>query len=126
MLPSLTILNLYEIQTTAGEFRHAIATLAARVQTEGHQGVLGYRFFCNPAQMQGRAVIDYAGSAAWIGHHDISMHWPEMQALHAAAKLVEVTFLGEMTPEIQAWINTSALRARLITGFEWTAGFQRH
>ena len=125
MQTTLTILNLYDIQTTADDFTHAIKALASRVHLEGHQGVLGYRFFCNPAQMQARAVVDYAGPEAWIGHHDISMKWPEMQALHHAARLSEVTFLGAMAPEIQAWIDKSTLRARLITGFEIAAGFQR-
>jgi hypothetical protein len=125
MQSSLTILNHYEIQSSPQEFVTAITALAARVQAEGHLGVLGYRFYCNPALMQGRAVIDYVGPAAWIGHHDISMNWPEMQALHKSAKLVEVTFLGEMTPEIQEWIDNSVLRARLNTGFDWAAGFQR-
>ena len=125
MQPSLTILNHYDIQTTPEAFVLAIKALAARVQAEGHQGVLGYRFFCSPVQMQARAVVDYAGPEAWIGHHDISMEWPEMQALHHAARLSEVTFLGAMTPEIQAWIDKSTLRARLITGFDLAAGFQR-
>lgn len=125
MQPTLTILNQYEIQTSAEAFHTAITQLAARVKAEGHGGILGYRFFCNPAKMQARAVIDYAGPSAWIGHHDISMNWPEMQALHHAARLAEVTFLGEMTAEIQDWIDNSTLRARLITGFDFAAGFQR-
>ena len=87
MQPSLTILTHYDIQTTPEAFVLAIKALAARVQAEGHQGVLGYRFFCSPVQMQARAVVDYAGPEAWIGHHDISMEWPEMQALHHAARL---------------------------------------
>jgi hypothetical protein len=125
MQPSLTILNLYEIQATPEAFLLAIAKLAERVRAEGHEGVLSYRFFSNPSQRQARAVIDYTGLSAWIGPHDISMTWPEMQALHHAARLVEVTFLGEMTSEIQNWINNSTLRAKLNTGFDFAAGFHR-
>ena len=125
MHPNLTILNLYHIKTTPQAFLTAITKLAARVQAEGHRGVLDYRFFCAPELMQARAVIDYVGPEAWIGHHDIAMSWPEMQALHQAAQLVEVVFLGEMTAEIRGWIDRSALSARVITGFSQAAGFQR-
>ena len=125
MQSSLTILNTYDILTTPEAFLAAITKLAARVEVEGHRGVLSYRFFCAPDLMQARAVIDYSGPEAWIGHHDIAMSWPEMNALHQAARLVEVTFLGEVTPEIQDWISRSTLRARLITGFSDAAGFHR-
>jgi hypothetical protein len=125
MQSTLTILNQYDIQTTPEAFLLAITKLAARVEAEGHSGVLGYRFFCAPNLMQARAVIDYADPAAWIGHHDISMNWPEMRAVHHAARLVEVTFLGEMTAEIQNWIDQSTLRARLNKGFDFVAGFHR-
>lgn len=125
MQSPLTILNQYEIQTSAQEFVAAITQLAARVQTEGHRGVLSYRFFCAPHLMQAKAIIDYSGPSAWIGHHDIAMAWPEMKALHHAARLAEVTFLGEMTPEIGAWISASGLQAKLNTGFALAAGFVR-
>ena len=125
MQSTLTILNQYDIQTTPEALLLAIANLAAWVKAEGHEGVLSYRFFSNPAQRQARAVIEYTGPSAWIGHHDISMNWPEMQALHNAARLVEITFLGEMTAEIQNWIDHSTLRARLNNGFDFAAGFHR-
>lgn len=125
MQSTLTVLNEYEIDTTPQAFVTAITNLAARVQTEGHVGVLSYRFFCNPSQRQARAVIDYADPTAWIGHHDVAMRWPEMQALHQVARLVEVTFLGVVTPEIQNWIDNSTLGARLNTGFDFAAGFHR-
>lgn len=125
MNSTMTILNRYDLQTTPAEFVAAITKLAARVRAEGHSGVLSYRFFCAPALMQGRAVIDYAGPAAWIGHHDIAMDWPEMQALHRTATLAEVTFLGDVTPEIRDWISQSNLRAQVTAGFSFAAGFQR-
>jgi hypothetical protein len=125
MQSPLTILNHYEIQTSPQEFVTAITQLAARVKSEGHMGVLSYRFYCAPDIMQARAIIDYSGPTAWIGHHDIAMAWPEMMALHNAARLAEVTFLGEMTPEIGVWISASGLRAKLNTGFSFAAGFVR-
>lgn len=125
MQSTLTILSQYDIQTTPEAFLLAIANLAARVKAEGHEGGLSYRFFSNPSQRQARAVIEYTGPSAWIGHHDISMNWPEMQALNNAARLVEITFLGEMTAEIQNWIDHSTLGARLNNGFDFAAGFHR-
>ncbi|MDK1494820.1 hypothetical protein QN219_33555, partial [Sinorhizobium sp. 7-81] len=72
-----------------------------------------------------RGVIDYKDPDAWIGHHDIAMNWPEMTALHAAARLAEVIFLGLLTFEIQAWIDSSALTARVRAGNLFAGGFQK-
>jgi hypothetical protein len=53
------------------------------------------------------------------------MGWPEMTELHSAAALAEVTFLGPLTPEIEAWIESSTLSARIRGGNGFAAGFQR-
>lgn len=122
---TLTVLNTYKLKKTPEDFRTAIRALAARVQAEGHAGVLSYRFFVSETAGQARAVIDYADAAAWIGHHDIAMVWPEMAALHAVAGLEDVTFLGEMTAQIKDWLRASALTARVTDGYSLAAGFQR-
>lgn len=124
-LPRLTALNLYRLTAPAPEVAAAFTALAARVRAEGEPGVIGYRFYLNPARAEARAVVDYASPDAWLGHHDIAMPWPEMKALHGLARLAEVTFLGEVTEEIRAWIAGSALTAEVIQDFHWTAGFQR-
>ncbi|MCA1440393.1 hypothetical protein I6F07_09240 [Ensifer sp. IC4062] len=121
----LTILNLYELKTTPEDFEIAVGALARRVEAEGHPGVLSYRFFVNASERTGRGVIDYKDPDAWIGHHEIAMGWPEMTALHAAATLVEVTFLGPLTPEIQTWIESSVLTARVRSGNIFAGGFER-
>lgn len=125
MLPQLTVLNRYTLKQGAAPFTAAITALARRVEAEGDSGVLSYRFFVGQDGTDARAVIDYATPAAWIGHHDIAMVWPEMRALHGVADLSEVTFLGTVTPEITAWIESSGLKARLVTGFTAAAGFRR-
>ena len=124
-MSELTILNTYRLKGTAADFTAAITALAARVQAEGHRGVMSYQFFVNVAAGQGRAVVDYEGPEAWIGHHDISMGWPEMKALHAVAELVHVIFLGPMTDEIRLWLVRSGLKAEVETGYVAAAGFRR-
>ncbi|OHV79949.1 hypothetical protein LCM4579_03555 [Ensifer sp. LCM 4579] len=121
----LTILNTYELKQTPEDFEIAVGALARRVEVEGHSGVLSYRFFVNASERTARGVIDYKDPGAWIGHHEIAMSWPEMTALHAAATLAEVIFLGPLTPEIQAWIERSALTARFRGGNIFAGGFQR-
>lgn len=125
MEAQLTILNLYRLKADATAFVAAITALAARVEREGERGVLAYRFWVNAAEGTARAVIDYATPQAWIGHHDISMAWPEMKALHGVAALSEVVFLGPMTEEIRAWLAGSGLKAAIHTGFTSAAGFRR-
>jgi hypothetical protein len=95
------------------------------VEREGHPGIRSYRFFVHDDQPIARAVIDYAGPSAWIGHHDIAMVWPEMRALHGLVRLAEATFLGPFTPEMQAWLYGSGLKARIETGYSFVAGFRR-
>ncbi len=126
MLPELTVLNLYMLRNGAGPFTAAITALAKRVEAEGERGILSYRFFVAEDGTTARAVIDYATPAAWIGHHDIAMGWPEMRALHGVAELAEVTFLGKVTPEITEWINGSGLTADVHGGFAPAAGFSRN
>ncbi len=122
---SLTILNRYRLVDTPEAFLAAIGRLARRVETEGHPGVLGYRFFASGAEGAARAVVDYSGPDAWIGHHDLAMGWPEMRALHQVARLEEIVFLGLLTPEIRTWIDGSQLTARIVEGYEFAAGFRR-
>lgn len=121
----LTVLNLYRLKASAASFTAATTALASRVEREGERGVLSYRFWVNEAEGTARAVIDYATPQAWIGHHDISMDWPEMKALHAVARLEDVTFLGPLTPEIRAWLAGSSLTAAVHDGFAPAAGFRR-
>ena len=124
MITSLTILNLYRLRSGSADFVTAIRALAARVQLEGHPGVMSYRFFVNADEGLARAVIDYKDASAWIGHHDIAMDWPEMTALHATAALIEVTFLGPLSDEIRAWIAGSKLSAEVHGGYESAAEFR--
>ena len=123
--PQLTILNLYRLTASAAAFSDAVTALAGRVERDGEQGLLSYRFWLNEPGGSARAVIDYATPEAWIGHHDISMSWPEMKALHTVARLEEVTFLGPLTPEIRSWLAGSSLTATLHDGFAAAAGFHR-
>lgn len=123
--PALTVLNVYALKGTAADFRAAISALAARVLRDGHKGVLSYRFFVSDSQPIARAVIDYADAAAWIGHHEIAMGWPEMTALHKAAALQDITFLGEVPTAITDWLATSGLKADVHGGYSLAAGFRR-
>lgn len=124
-LPELTVVNRYRLLAPAPAFLAAISALAGRVRDEGERGVLAYRFFVDSEAATARAVIDYATPAAWIGHHDIAMAWPEMRALHAVARLEEAEFLGPLTPEIAAWLARSGLSARILQGATFAAGFRR-
>jgi len=121
----LTIVSTYALIGSAAEFSDAIKRLAAKVEAEGETGVLSYRFYVSEAETTARAVIDYASPAAWIGHHEIAMDWPEMAALHRVARLDEVIFLGPYTPEIGAWLAKSSLTAKVHHGFNVAAGFSR-
>lgn len=121
----LTVLNLYTLSGDADAARAAFAALAARVEAKGHPGIHRYSFFVNDADMTARAVIDYAGPSAWLGHHDLAMGWPEMRALHGVARLAEAVFLGPFTDAMRAWLAGSGLTARVVTGFDPVAGFRR-
>ncbi|WP_106744000.1 hypothetical protein [Yoonia maritima] len=121
----LIIFNHYALIGTENDFRSAITALVRRVRNDGHAGVLSYHFFVNGTDRDARAVITYRNAAAWIGHHDIAMDWPEMQALHKVATLREITFLGAVTDDIKTWLSGSKLTAQVNFGNEFTAGFQR-
>lgn len=48
-----------------------------------------------------------------------------MKALHAVARLEDVTFLGPISPEMREWLAKSSLTASLKDGFTAAAGFRR-
>lgn len=99
--------NRYVLQD-ADAFDRAVAALVARVRSEGHPGVLAYRFY-RPTVAEGRAVVNYASPEAWVGHHEMIMGWPEMAALRAAGELAEVQLFGEVTAAMEAWIARMGL-----------------
>ena len=118
----LIIVNRYEPQDGMAAFVAAVTALARRVEAEGHRGVLSYRFF---AAVEARAVVTYASPEAWMGHHDIAFGWPEMAALHATARLVEVNIHGPFPEAMRAWLDRSGLLARIIHHGAAVAGFDR-
>ncbi len=124
-VPRLVAVNDYTLLGPAQDFAQAAAALADRVRTEGEPGVLAYLFFADPAAGTARAVVQYRDPAAWIGHHDRSFGWPEMKALHAAARLREVALLGEVPPEIHDWLARAGLAVPLRLYPLAAAGFVR-
>ncbi len=106
---TLIIVNEYRLLAEASDFVAAITALAARVDREGERGVLSYRFHASSLEPAAAAVVHYRDPAAWIGHHETAMVWPEMAGLHRVAKLARVTALGPVTEAIHAWLARSGL-----------------
>jgi len=74
-------------------------------QAEGERDVQSNRFCIGTSTA--RVVINNTGPAAWNGQHAISMDWPEIAALDRVARLIDVTLLGPVTPEIVKWLANS-------------------
>ena len=121
MMAEVVAVNRYDLRDGVA-FDAASAALVARVQAEGHPGVLSYRFY---RQAEGRAVVRYRDPAAWVGHHDLIMGWPEMAALRSAATLEEVLLFGPMTAAMQDWIDRMGLSAKVRHQGVPVAGFHR-
>lgn len=122
-MPDLGLASLNDHELHASEA--AISALASRVCREGHLGVRSYGFFVNADVQNARAATEYANPDAWIGLHNISMSRPEMKALHAVAKLTEVTFPRDMKAETRNWIASSLLKAKVQQGNKYVAVFRR-
>jgi hypothetical protein len=119
----VTVVNRYALRD-AGAFESAIMAMVARVRDEGHRGVLAYCFY-RAGPDEARAMVRYADPAAWVGHHDLIMGWPEMAAQRAAADLVEIELFGPMTAAMQDWIDRTGLGPKVRHRGEPFAGFQR-
>ncbi len=124
-VPPLVIVNDYVLLAPVAAFNTAIGALAARVRDEGHPGVRSYLFYARAEDATARAIVHYEGPEAWIGHHDIAFGWPEMKALHAVARLAQVTFHGEMTAGIRDWMARAGLVVPVVEYPEFAAGFVR-
>lgn len=123
---ALMVVNHYRLLAGPAAFSAATASLAARVECDGHPGVLDYRFFVQGMADEGRAVVRYANPAAWIGHHDIAMGWPEMAALRAVADLTAFHVHGAVSADMVRWMDQAGLAARLRDWGPAVAGFSRN
>jgi hypothetical protein len=121
----LIVVTDYEIIDGPDRFAVAISALAARVEREGHPGLRSYQFFIAADGDRARAVIRYDGPQAWLGHHEICFPWDEMRAMHAAARLIRVAFLGPFTDAMKDWLARSPLRAEIVHYDRKAAGFER-
>ena len=124
----VTVINRYALRDRAA-FVAAVTALAARVRVEGHTGVLSYRFYAPEGTgmqlAEGRGVVIYANPAAWVGHHDTAMGWPEMANLRAVAELVEIAIHGPLSDAMANWLDRSGLAARVVHHGLSVAGFER-
>jgi hypothetical protein len=119
----LSVVNRYVLRDSL-RFEAAVTALAARVRDEGHPGILSYRFY-RPGLDEGRAVVTYADPAAWVGHHDLVMGWPEMVALRAAADLAEIMLFGPVSPAMQDWLDRMGVSGLVRHQGLPVAGFRR-
>lgn len=124
-MPAFTMLNHYALRGGADAFRTAAAALVRRVRDEGGPGILSYRYFVNAGDGTALGVVDYRDGAAWIGHHDLAMAWPEMQAMHGTARLERSVCLGDVPAEVLDWLAASSMQVELIGGCEAAGGFVR-
>jgi hypothetical protein len=121
----LSVTTAYELNGSVAEFHTTITALVDRVRTEGHRGILSYRFFVDDQGRTAHGFIDYENCDAWIGHHDIAMSWPEMAAMHGVARLTKIEFFGPVDARILKWLDRSNLRATIVTGRAFCSGFER-
>jgi len=123
MTAEIVVVNFYALRDPDG-FDRALRVLVPRVRLQGHPGVRSYRFF-GSGPKERRLVAIYEGAAAWVGHHELIMAWPEMVALRATARLARLDLYGPLTPPMQDWIDSMGLGRKLNHQGEGIAGFRR-
>ena len=96
--------NHYALVEPPDVYVAAIKALAKRTETEGHSGVLGYKFFVNASDNTAGAVITYANADAWLGHHQLAYQWDEMVRLQATVSLKRVDLFGPLNDEVRAFM----------------------
>ena len=111
MTAEIVVVNFYTLRDPDG-FDRALRALVPRVRLQGHVGLRSYRFF-GSGPKERRLVAIYQGPAAWVGHHDLIMGWPEMAAFRAVADLDEVLPFGPVTAAMQGWLDRMALGDRV-------------
>ena len=73
--------NEYELRDSADAYVAAITALAGRTESQGHPGVLSYRFYVNRSENTAGATIVYADADAFVAHHRLAYQWDEMATL---------------------------------------------
>jgi hypothetical protein len=99
----------YDLADAPDAYVRAIGRLAARTESEGHQGVLQYRFFVNPDEGTAGSTIVYEDAAAWRAHHEIAYQWEEMGALQATVQLKNLILYGPLTDEITGSLGGASI-----------------
>jgi hypothetical protein len=123
MTAEIVVVNFYVLRDPEG-FDRALRVLVPRVRLQGHEGLRSYRFF-GSGPKERRLVAVYEGPAAWVGHHERIMAWPEMVALRGAARLARVDLYGPLTPPMRDWIDQMGLTRKVRHQGEAIAGFRR-
>ena len=123
MTSEIVVVNFYALRDPDG-FDRAVRLLVPRVRLQGHDGLRSYRFF-GSGPKERRLVSIYDGPAAWVGHHDQIMAWPELIALRAAASLARTDLYGPLTPPMQDWVDRMGLGRKLRHQGEAIVGFRR-
>jgi hypothetical protein len=93
--------NEYSLSDTADAYVSAIGALARRAESEGHPGVLSYRFYVNRSENSAGATIVYADADAWVAHHRMAYQWDEMGALQATISLEGLLIFGPINDEMR-------------------------
>jgi hypothetical protein len=117
--------NHYALDEPPDVYVAAIKALAKRTETEGHSGVLGYKFFVNASDNTAGAVITYANADAWLGHHQLAYQWDEMVQLQATVSLKRVDLFGPLNDEVRAFMANVKLKFDHSHYDELAAGFVR-
>ena len=117
--------NHYTLVEPADVFVAAIQALAKRTETEGHPGVLGYKFFVNTSDNSAGAVITYADAAAWMSHHQMAYQWSEMVHLQATVALKRIDLFGPLNEEVEAFVANAKANFDYSHYDKMAAGFVR-
>lgn len=93
--------NQYDLSDSADAYVAAITAVANRTQSEGHPGVVSYRFYVNRAENTAGATIVYADADAWVAHHRMAYQWDEMATLQATVALEGLVIFGPINDEMR-------------------------
>ena len=113
--------NEYDLSDSADAYVAAIAALAGRTESQGHPGVLSYRFYVNRSENTAGATIVYADADAFVAHHRLAYQWDEMPALQATVALKRLLVFGPINDEMR----DMAAGLTLTHYDDYAAGFAR-
>jgi len=125
MKENLTHIVWVDLTNGKNAFAPFVASLAAKMKTDGHEGLIAYNVYFDDEDEAAVFVITYENADAFMEHHDIIGAWEEIPQGMKISQVTGMSFLGPRTAALDNWISSRPFPFKVGLLEHHAAGFIR-